>query len=1362
MKKLYLLATWALVALTGNAGNGVSSVGLKKTLPVQTEMYPALKTENRTATKLETEKKTEAQQVVTAHFAHSKDLVSSVPLDPSLLADTKSSTLVLSESSLKRTATHRGLSVENEVILAPEEGITKFYQRHGGAYYLNGNSLATTDQSNGGYLETVETADGTVYFKNILSTVITDTWVKGTKSGNQIIIPADQKMYFSEDRGSHLLLSWGNVVVNTVGYDSEHPENFIFVLDGDSLTLQGTSATGAFMGAFWDDNKAFLGYGDYETVWKYVDVEKKSRELVQLPEGVVAEPWIITTLSYSSDKQPIYDSRRIKVAIDGLDFYVKGLFRSYPHAWLKGMRLGDEVLFDKDQYLGKKDGVEAWAMGLEPKGEDDVVPVDFSFTYDETEGTLRCNSLMATNQNEFKLAIKDIYYGAVIQQFTPEEFTAPFVDSLNTLDNFLNYEVVDANLDGTTWNFDANNNVAVCFFSMNLISSDDWLITPAINLTADQLYTFRVDAAARTEKNEEKFLVKIGRAQTPEALTQTLIDTTTITNTAFDPYRSEEFQVAESGKYYIGIQCVSDPNKWRLAVRNLGVSLAVPGAVPAEVSKATLTPDAEGALQAKVEFTAPDKDNKGNALEGDVHVVIQLNEVSLDTVTVASGASYSYDITVDTPKSYTVSLIPYVVEGKEGKITRASAWIGEDTPVKVEDFAGRTIGNKVYFSWKAADKGVNGGVVKPETVTYNIYTTVGYSTLNGNVYLADSLLTSEPISGTEFVLEDDAFADGNQQTNVYAIVAQNAVGKSEEADGFVLVGKPYEIPFFEDFDGEGLKYFWSAYGKYDIEEDEEDEENYIVTLYGSEGKVSYLSSGMVCLKGEENPSLMFDVASLNGTPIKVYIDAASGSFQQIATFETTENFVKQKVSLKDYVHEEWITFVLVGSFESNDYIVLDNIAVNAVPDNNLAVFLTAPESVVRGKKANLLVEVNNLGENTVSDYAVKVFADDKLIEEIASEEVKELAFGETAEYVVPYEASLFHTSDDVLLRAEVSFAADEDITDNADEAELTLLNPVADPVQSVAANPSDNGLAISWQKLPAEEVDVLEDFESYEDQYITDGQYLGRWLGYDVDQLTTYDIDFDDQEIEWPFDDALYAFCIWTPSLYTENPDDLAYSAKGQKSLLFMGAMPNDEVEANDDWLISPELSGKAQTIRFEVSELSDDYGEELFEVYYSTTDKEITSFTLLAEDSVVAMEFSERSYDLPEGAKYFAIHYVSEDIYSFIVDNIQYKGLSVETPTGFNIYVNEELVATVDAEATSFDYEAALNEGNYQVSVSALYDSRESMPVSADVAVSAIEEVAAPVRAAEVYNLTGIRVRTDKALKSGVYVIDGQKTAVK
>ncbi|MBP5345319.1 MAG: choice-of-anchor J domain-containing protein [Bacteroidales bacterium] len=1359
MKKLYLVATLVWAAFMGNVGTEASANGLRKTLPVSTEAHPALRGNAGTIHVWEVEKKKEAAISQSSPLEAISQLASHTKAD-SLMKLSPWEGHVL-QTNRPRSGKLYGLSVENGVILNPEEGETKIYKRSGGAYIVMQNQVMAVSQSSAEYLETVETADGTVYFKNILATLITDSWVKGTKVGNQIILPANQNLYYSDQRDLHLQLSWGARNGIAFSYTEEHPENFTFVIDGDSIALQGTDAEGAFMGAFWENDKSFFGYGDYETVLKPVDAEKKSHELVQLPDGVEAQPWILTTKSYTSDNKESYDTRRIKVAINGLNVYVRGLFLNYPNAWIKGMRIGTTVNFESYQYLGIKDGYEAWAIGLDVQGADDIRITDFSFQYNEEEGTLLCNTPVASNQSEFKLSIKDLYFGAYIEKFTPVEFTAPFLDSINTLDKFLNYETVDANKDGKTWNFDANNKVAVCFYSMDLIASDDWLITPAINLTANQLYTFRVDAAARTEKYPEKFVVKFGKVPTPEGLTQTLIDTTTTTNPAFDTYTSEEFKVEESGQYYVGIQCISEPNMWRLAVSSLGVSLAVPGPVPAEIAEATIHADAEGELKADVTFTAPDKDKKGETLEGDVHVILQVDEVTIDTVTMAPGATFTYPLTVDKPKSYVVTLIPYVVEGKEGKKTRRSAWIGEDIPVAVEDFKGRNIGSKVYFTWTAADKGVNGGVVKSETVTYNIYTAIGYSTTNGNIYIADSLLNKEPLTGTEYLLEDDLFAESDQSTHAYIIVAQNGAGKSEESTGYALVGKPYELPFLEDFDGVGLRYYWSAYGKIDIDADDDD--NYSVTLMGSEGTVSYLSSGMICLKGAENPSLILDVASIEGTPLKIYIDAASGSFQQIGSFETTEEYVKQKISLKDYVDEEWIVFVLAGSFDGYDDIVIDNIAIKTLLDNNLAVYLSAPESVTMGVNADLKVSVENLGENSVSNYAIKVYADDQLTNEIVASDVEEVAFGQTAEYVVGYTASLFSAGSEVVLRAEVVFSADEDDTDNTDETEVKLLTPVADPVMTVAANVSDAGLTISWKTTPAEEVDVLEDFESYEDQIVTDGQYLGRWLGYDVDQLKTYDINFDDQEIEWPFDDALYAFCIWTPSLYTQDADNLAFSANGNKSLLFMGAMPDDEVEANDDWLISPELTGKAQTISFEVSELDASYGEELYEVYYSTTDKEISSFILLAEGVVEDTEFSERSYDLPEGAKYFAIRYVSEDIYSFIVDNIQYKGLSVETPTGFNIYVNEELVATVEADATSFDYEAGLSEGTtYEVSVTALYGSRESLPVSAEVAVSAIEEVAAPARAAEVYNLSGIRVRTDKALKSGVYVIDGQKSVVK
>ena len=89
--------------------------------------------------------------------------------------------------------------------------------------------------------------------------------------------------------------------------------------------------------------------------------------------------------------------------------------------------------------------------------------------------------------------------------------------------------------------------------------------------------------------------------------------------------------------------------------------------------------------------------------------------------------------------------------------------------------------------------------------------------------------------------------------------------------------------------------------------------------------------------------------------------------------------------------------------------------------------------------------------------------------------------------------------------------------------------------------------------------------------------------------------------------------------------------------------------------------------------------------------------------------------------------------------------------------------LTAVGADATSYDYATTLNDGaTYKVSVTAIYGEAESEPVNANVGVNAIEEIGADVKASDIYNMTGICVRADKQLKSGVYVIDGQKTSVK
>ncbi len=94
-----------------------------------------------------------------------------------------------------------------------------------------------------------------------------------------------------------------------------------------------------------------------------------------------------------------------------------------------------------------------------------------------------------------------------------------------------------------------------------------------------------------------------------------------------------------------------------------------------------------------------------------------------------------------------------------------------------------------------------------------------------------------------------------------------------------------------------------------------------------------------------------------------------------------------------------------------------------------------------------------------------------------------------------------------------------------------------------------------------------------------------------------------------------------------------------------------------DHWLISPLLSGNAQTITFYERALSNEYGPELYEVRISTTDNNPTSFT------TVVQQFSDNNLDwqlksaiLPAGAKYFAIHHYSNNVFGVLIDDITYE----------------------------------------------------------------------------------------------------------
>ena len=143
----------------------------------------------------------------------------------------------------------------------------------------------------------------------------------------------------------------------------------------------------------------------------------------------------------------------------------------------------------------------------------------------------------------------------------------------------------------------------------------------------------------------------------------------------------------------------------------------------------------------------------------------------------------------------------------------------------------------------------------------------------------------------------------------------------------------------------------------------------------------------------------------------------------------------------------------------------------------------------------------------------------------------------------------------------------------------------------------------------------------------------------------------------------------WMPFNGTTVAQATAHS--GNKYMESICPIPEDEVlegqigaAAADSWLISPELSGREQTITFYERIFSTSYVPETYEVLYSTTDTEISSFQVAPqgtfESSLTSWQL--REVTLPEGAKYFAIRHTSANKFGIMIDDVTYE-ISTELP---------------------------------------------------------------------------------------------------
>ena len=221
----------------------------------------------------------------------------------------------------------------------------------------------------------------------------------------------------------------------------------------------------------------------------------------------------------------------------------------------------------------------------------------------------------------------------------------------------------------------------------------------------------------------------------------------------------------------------------------------------------------------------------------------------------------------------------------------------------------------------------------------------------------------------------------------------------------------------------------------------------------------------------------------------------------------------------------------------------------------------------------------------------------------------------------------------------------------------------------------------------------------------------------------------------------------------------------GSQMLLSTCVSDGDPIPDTDHWLISPELMGNEQEISFFARVITADYGYETFEMLYSMTDADPSSFISLSNEWLDATDWLEFSYTIPEGAKYFAIRHTSRDIFGLMLDDITFER-GAQAPAGYNVYMDGQLIGYT-TEASYAMSATGLGDGKHTLAVTAVYaGNMESLPVTAVLdATSGISEIAIEGQPVDVYTLDGRLVRrqaTSLDGLKGLYVIGNKKVYVK
>lgn len=905
-------------------------------------------------------------------------------------------------------------------------------------------------------------------------------------------------------------------------------------------------------------------------------------------------------------------------------------------------------------------------------------------------------------------------------------FLPPFMASFSDESELDDFTIIDGNKDGIVWEW-VNGEMKITYNDKD--PANDYLVLPPMRLEAGKTYSLAFDVKSLYEGYTEKYAVYAGQTPSEAGLSICLLAPTAITK---DTYQKREvFFVPEtSGSYFLAIKGCSDAAQFYLCVDNIYLSAAMNAEAPGASTEFSVTPAAKGRYSAELSFRTPDKTISGKPLTAIDRLEIYREGEKIHTVdNAAPGTVVTFTDNEPANGVNNYSVAAFNADGK-GVEAHASAYVGVYAPIAVETLtAMRDLTNtaQIYLGWDAVANDINGNPLSSSQVKYDIYSRVGSSVRQ----------VGNQVSGTSFV---DKITDlGDRQSFAYYSITPVTAGGEGEAtlSELVAVGKPYDLPFKESFPNAVMSHIFGVDqgddlnpGDWNIITDvnqlgvtSRDNDNGMTIFQGSyTGAWSKLYSGMINIGSTPSPELTFYYYDYDcQNTFDVQVNAGQG-FKTVRTIEMgkTTGWTKCTVGLSAYMGRE-IQFAIIGRVVSHQYIFFDDFRVGSRLEHNLSVeaIAASPLRVKAGEPVRVEVKIKNDGANPAESYAVSFYRNGTLVE---SRSLKNLD-ADATETVVFSDATNPASPETLNYHAIVDYALDEAAGDNiSKDVPVVVLYNNYPAATGLTAASVGNDVSLAWEEpdfngLIAET--VIDGAESYATfsiglphSELAGGDNVGDWTMVDGDGLVTYGIGVSGTDDIYHYANAAGKMAFQVFSVKEVGLNSPAWEAyMGDKMFVCFAAEPDGD-KGNDDWMISPLLSGDAQKVSFFAKSVNTNYGKEKFEVLYSTAGTDVADFVKIGSTIEVDKTWEEISVDIPAGAKHFAIHCISRDAFALCIDEISYIG--AETPDidftlmGYNVYRNGVKLNEMPVEEQEF-VDVSAPAGHHIYHVTALFTVGES-----------------------------------------------------